>query len=182
MFMIDFSSTNILKWRQIVENSNPSCGFRQESLLAAKLKNLKKTWPLLNVLHKGNDTSCNEAIPCPWGESNTQAFIRLTSVFLLLRTPAPMNCLGKDSCYWKKASHSSTKQDRAPRKRVYEETGINVCCRANSLNIVLDLKTIRASQKQMGAYLGKRTFLRGNFLPHGFTAGSVNRGNSQKKS
>lgn len=63
------------------------CGKKsQKSLLwiqtgkfaCCKTKKPEKTWPLLNVLHKGNDTSCNEAIPCPWGKSNTQALIRLT--------------------------------------------------------------------------------------------------------
>lgn len=99
-FTTDFSSTvkeECGKFKSI------HCAFTQGE--AGSFKTItQKTYPPLNVLHKGNGTSYHKAIPAHQEKVTCKLLSDWYQFFLLLRTPVPMNCLGNYICYWKKFS------------------------------------------------------------------------------
>lgn len=68
----------------------------------------------------------------------------------------------------KRLHSSSTKQDRAARKRVYEDIGINVYRSANSLNIVLDLRNYQSKPEIDETIFGEEDIFTRQFFAMSF--------------
>lgn len=75
-----------------------------------------------------------------------------------------MNCLGKNLCYWKKASWLKHKIGQSRKEKVCEEIGIDVFCSAKSLKIVLDLRNYQSKPKIDGTIFGKEDIFTRQFF------------------
>lgn len=126
MFMIDFSSTmkeECEKFKLIY------CAFTQEE--AASFKTItQKTYPLINVLHKGNGTSWHKAFPAHQEKATDWCQLFGFSEPQFLWTVYEITYVTGKSFH-----SSSTKYDRAASKMAAEEIWIKVYCSAKYLNI-----------------------------------------------